>query len=103
MAGAGVVRDGAGAADEGGPHLRRVRPVVLTVGRIANGTKDNIIGDSAEVAATLRIFSPAARTRGRVTGPRRPPNVTDPASVPCRTATRSGSCLPFGASVLGHR
>src|SRR4051794_36637171 len=36
-----------------------------------------------------------ARTRGRRTGTRRPPKVTDPASVPCRVAVRSGSCLPF--------
>ena len=27
---------------------------------------------------------------------RRPPNVTDPAWLPCRTAARSGMCLPFG-------
>lgn len=32
-------------------------PVVLTVGRIAAGTKDNIIGDTAELSATLRTFS----------------------------------------------
>jgi hypothetical protein len=37
-----------------------------------------------------------ARIRGRVTGTRRPPRVTDPASLPCRTADRAGSCLPFG-------
>lgn len=33
-------------------------PVVLTVGRIAAGTKDNIIPDTAELEATLRWFSP---------------------------------------------
>lgn len=38
-------------------------PVVLTIGRISGGTKDNIIGDSAELAATLRTFSPAAHDR----------------------------------------
>lgn len=38
-------------------------PVVLTVGRISAGTKDNIIGDSAELAATLRTFSPAQHAR----------------------------------------
>jgi len=37
-----------------------------------------------------------ARTLGRRTGTRRPPRVTDPASVPCRVAARSGSCLPRG-------
>ena len=37
-----------------------------------------------------------ARTRGRLTGTLRPPRVTDPASVPCRLAVRSGSCFPFG-------
>jgi len=36
--------------------------VVLTVGRIAGGTKDNIIGDTADLSATLRTFSPKART-----------------------------------------
>jgi hypothetical protein len=39
---------------------------------------------------------PAPRTRGRVTGTRRPPRVTDPRSRPCRTAVRAASCLPFG-------
>ena len=38
----------------------------------------------------------AARTRGRLTGTRRPPRVTDPRSRPCRTAVRASSCLPFG-------
>lgn len=37
-----------------------------------------------------------ARTRGRVTGTRRPPSVTEPRSVPCRVALRPGSCLPRG-------
>ena len=37
-----------------------------------------------------------ARIRGRVTGTRRPPRVTDPSSLPCRTAVRAGSCLPRG-------
>ena len=37
-----------------------------------------------------------ARTRGRRTGTRRPPRVTDPSSLPCRVAARSGSCLPCG-------
>lgn len=35
--------------------------VVLTVGRIEGGTKDNIIGDTANLSATLRTFS--AQTR----------------------------------------
>jgi len=37
-----------------------------------------------------------ARIRGRVTGTRRPPKVTDPSSLPCRTAVRARSCLPRG-------
>jgi amidohydrolase len=36
-------------------------PVVLTVGRVSAGTKDNIIGDTAELSATLRTFSTAHR------------------------------------------
>lgn len=36
-------------------------PVVVTVGRFAGGTKDNIIPDDAEFEATVRSFSPAAR------------------------------------------
>lgn len=36
-------------------------PVVLTVGKIAGGTKENIIGDEARVEATVRTFSPAHR------------------------------------------
>ncbi|MFI7064397.1 M20 family metallopeptidase [Kribbella sp. NPDC050124] len=37
-------------------------PVVLTVGRIAGGTKENIIADDAFFDATVRTFSEAART-----------------------------------------
>lgn len=37
--------------------------VVLTVGRIAAGTKDNIIGDTGELSATLRTFRPETRER----------------------------------------
>jgi hypothetical protein len=37
-----------------------------------------------------------ARIRGRLTGTRLPPSVTDPSPAPCRTADRSGSCLPRG-------
>ncbi|USQ79905.1 M20 metallopeptidase family protein [Ornithinimicrobium faecis] len=35
--------------------------VVLTVGRIEGGTKDNIIGDTANLSATLRTFSAETR------------------------------------------
>lgn len=35
--------------------------VVLTVGRISAGTADNIIPDTAELAATLRTFTPETR------------------------------------------
>lgn len=35
--------------------------VVLTVGRVSAGTKDNIIPDTGELAATLRTFSPEIR------------------------------------------
>jgi amidohydrolase len=38
-------------------------PVVLTVGRIAAGSKDNIIPDDAYVDATLRTFSAENRAR----------------------------------------
>ena len=38
-------------------------PVVLTVGRVAAGTKDNIIPDDAHVEATLRTFSREHRTK----------------------------------------
>lgn len=37
--------------------------VVLTVGRIEAGTRDNIIPESGEFAATLRTFSPELRNR----------------------------------------
>lgn len=40
--------------------------------------------------------SSAARARGRLTGARRTPRVTEPRSRPWRTAGRSGSCLPSG-------
>ena len=45
-------------------------PVVLTVGRVAAGTKDNIIPDDAHVEATLRTFSAEHRARAHevVTG-----------------------------------
>jgi amidohydrolase len=38
-------------------------PVVLTVGKVAAGTKDNIIPDDARVEATLRTFSREHRAR----------------------------------------
>ncbi len=38
-------------------------PVVVTVGRIAAGTKDNIIPDEAVIEATLRTFSAEHRAR----------------------------------------
>ena len=38
-------------------------PVVLTVGRIAAGTKDNIIPDDAVIEATLRTFSKEHRAK----------------------------------------
>lgn len=37
-----------------------------------------------------------AHIHGRVTGTRLPSNMTDPRSVPCLVAVRSGSCLPRG-------
>ena len=40
-------------------------PVVLTVGKVAAGTKDNIIPDDARVEATLRTFSREHRARAR--------------------------------------
>ena len=36
-------------------------PVVLTVGRFTSGTKENVIPDDAEFAATIRTFSEASR------------------------------------------
>jgi hippurate hydrolase len=38
-------------------------PVVLTVGKVAAGTKDNIVPDDARLEATLRTFSPETRAR----------------------------------------
>lgn len=40
-------------------------PVVLTVGRIAAGTKENIIPDEARFDATIRTFTPGTRDRMR--------------------------------------
>ncbi|MCW2945407.1 MAG: hypothetical protein JWR24_2124 [Actinoallomurus sp.] len=36
---------------------------------------------------------------GRRTGTLRPPSTTDPALLPCRTAVRSGLCLPRGPQI----
>ena len=38
-------------------------PVVITVGSIHAGTADNVIPDNAELTATVRTFSAAARSR----------------------------------------
>jgi amidohydrolase len=38
-------------------------PVVVTVGRVAGGTKDNIIPDTAECDATVRSLSARSRTK----------------------------------------
>lgn len=40
-------------------------PVVLTVGRVAAGTKDNIIPDDAHIEASLRTFSKEHRAKAR--------------------------------------
>src|SRR6266545_917251 len=47
------------------------------------------------VASGTSCPSPV-RARGRRTGTRRPPSTTEPFSMPCRVAARSGSCLPLG-------
>jgi hypothetical protein len=49
------------------------------------------------VAGQVQFPGPsAARTRGRTTGMRRPPRVTDSSSVPCRYPVRPALCLPAG-------
>ncbi|HEY7042667.1 MAG TPA: M20 family metallopeptidase [Nocardioidaceae bacterium] len=40
-------------------------PIVVTVGRIAGGTKENIIPDEAEFEATVRSLSPQSRAKVR--------------------------------------
>jgi len=45
-------------------------PVVLTVGRIAGGTKENIIPDTAELEATVRTLSAEQRERVQAILPR---------------------------------
>ena len=45
-------------------------PVVVTVGRIAGGTKENIIPDTAELEATIRTLSAHQRERVREVLPR---------------------------------
>jgi hippurate hydrolase len=45
-------------------------PVVITVGRIAGGTKENIIPDDARFDATIRTFSTEARDRIKELVPR---------------------------------
>ena len=44
----------------------------------------------------LPVGAIARRIRGRSTGTRRPPRLTEPAPCPCHTATRSASWRPFG-------
>jgi amidohydrolase len=44
-------------------------PVVLTVGSFHAGTRHNVVPDSAELAATVRSFSTAARERMSVLAP----------------------------------
>jgi amidohydrolase len=45
-------------------------PVVVTVGRIASGTKENILPDDAYLDATIRTFSIEARDRVKQAAPR---------------------------------
>ncbi|MEU4390098.1 M20 family metallopeptidase [Kribbella sp. NPDC023855] len=45
-------------------------PVVLTVGKIAGGTKENIIPDDAFFDATVRSFSAESRAKMQVAAPR---------------------------------
>ncbi|NYE95382.1 hippurate hydrolase [Psychromicrobium silvestre] len=44
-------------------HFDIFDPIVVTVGRIAAGSKENIIPDSAEFDATVRSFSPESRAK----------------------------------------
>jgi hippurate hydrolase len=44
-------------------NINAFDPVVLTVGRIAAGTVNNVIPEFAEIEATLRSFSPQSRER----------------------------------------
>ena len=52
-------------------------PVVITIGRIAGGTKENIIPDTAELDATIRTLSHAQRERVQEVGS----DVTGPGSL----------------------
>ena len=63
---------------------------------IAIRPSSSVEANSSYVATGTSPVPSAARTRGRVTGTRRPPNVTELRSVPCRVAARSGSCFPLG-------
>lgn len=44
-------------------HFDIFDPIVVTVGRIAGGSKENIISDSAEFDATVRSFSAESRAK----------------------------------------
>lgn len=44
-------------------HFDIFDPIVITVGKIAGGSKENIISDSAEFEATVRSFSQESRAR----------------------------------------
>jgi amidohydrolase len=45
-------------------------PVVVTVGTLHAGTTDNVIGDDAHFVATVRSFSPEARTKIQEAAPK---------------------------------
>jgi len=67
----------------------------LSNGAAAASVYRRLLGAEAGAGPVL-VSEPdpsAARTRGRLTRSRRPPRVTDPASVPCRSPARSGLCL----------
>jgi len=55
------------------------------------------VSENSSYAATGSSPEPSvARIRGRSTGTRRPPRLTDPGPWPCRVAARCGSWRPLG-------
>ena len=82
-----LLRAPVAAGRDAGEHPLQHRPA--SAGRGRRSTRRSRSGSSA-------LRRRRVRTRGRSTATRRPPSVTSPASCPCRTAARSGSCLPFG-------
>jgi hypothetical protein len=91
--GAGLGLDGLADGSEPAGNRRQANPASIRASTVSASRSS--AATAANVSSATSVPS-VVRARGRLTGTRRAPSVTELAVAPCRIALRSGSCLPFG-------